>query len=341
MKAMGSNLNSRATGKTIAITGASGFIGRHLVARLGGAGHDLRLLVRDPTRIGVGHGHEIVLGDLGDKTALEALCAGVGTVIHCAGLVAASSREDYERVNAWATGALAATAARAGVGRFIYVSSLAAREPRLSAYAASKKNGEDRLREVGSALSWVVLRPPPVYGPNDDRTLIILKQFLRRLPIIPANRHGRISLLYVDDLVAALQTLLEGGPEGSLYELHDGTPGGYSWADLIDAARMAGLTPSRCLFPPRPVMGAIARLNLALAKLTARAPMLTPDKLCELYHHDWVCRNNLLDACTSWRAKTRFVAGLARTLDLNGNRTPRKDCNVTTEWENEYVGGHQ
>ena len=335
---MGPNLTPRATGKTIAITGASGFIGRHLAARLSGAGHALRLLARDPKRIKAGHGHEIVAGDLGERTALEALCAGVGTVIHCAGLVTASSREDCERVNARATGALAATAARAGVKRFIFVSSLAAREPRLSAYAASKKNGEDRLREVGSALSWVVLRPPPVYGPNDDRVLIILRQFLRRLPIIPANRHGRLSLLYVDDLVTALQTLLEGGPEGSIHELHDGTPGGYSWVNIIDAARQAGLTSSRCLFAPRPVMGAIAGLNLALAKLTARAPVLTPDKVRELYHHDWVCRNNLLDSCTSWRAKTRFAAGLVRTLGLNGNQTPRKDCNVTGEWETEYVG---
>lgn len=299
----------------VAITGASGFVGRRLVARLGEAGQDLRLLARSPDRLG-DTPHEVVAGGLDDGAALDRLCAGADTVIHCAGAITALSRSGYEAVNVRGTAALAAAARRAGVRRFVLVSSLAAREPALSGYGASKLKGEEALKEAaGTHLSWVVLRPPAVYGPGDRGTLPLIQQLARQRPLIPGNAEARISLIYVDDLAAALHTLAGGGPEGSVHELHDGTPDGYSWAGLMREAGLAKGPQARCLFLPRGLLATLAPLSVAAGRLRGRAPMLTSGKVRELYHGDWVCRNALLEDYTDWRPRIRFAEGFARTLD--------------------------
>ena len=126
--------------KTIVLTGATGFVGRHVLRALLAGGWRVRALVRDPARLRLPTGTpedavEVVLGDLADDAALARLMEGAEAVVHLAGLVAAAREIDFYAVNAEGARRLAQAAARAGVRRFVHVSSLAAREPELSPYA--------------------------------------------------------------------------------------------------------------------------------------------------------------------------------------------------------------
>src|SRR5437763_8202489 len=149
----------------IAITGGSGFAGRHIVGLLGWQGRVMRLLMRRPPRDRGSVGAEIVIGSLQDEASLKQLVAGAATVVHVAGAIAARNRDEFFPVNVEGTRRLAQTAAEAGVQSFIHISSLAAREPQLSDYGASKRAGEEVVADHRFDLT--ILRPPVVYGPGD------------------------------------------------------------------------------------------------------------------------------------------------------------------------------
>ncbi|MGF7161725.1 nucleoside-diphosphate-sugar epimerase [Rhodoligotrophos appendicifer] len=296
---------------TIAVTGGSGFVGSHLVARLSEGGHDLRLLMRGGKRPPPEDVH-VVSGDLADRDALDELCAGAEILVHCAGLITARTAAEYDAVNSTATVLLVERARRAGVRRIILLSSLAAREPNLSSYGASKHRGEQALVGI-SEPRWVILRPPAVYGPGDRGTLPLVDQLRRRLSLIPGHHDARVSLIHVVDLVSAIDHLIaDASIDGRIVELDDGRRGGYSWEDLKVAA--TGEKSGRCLFIPRPLLStATAGLGF-WSGLTGAVPMLTPGKVAELYHRDWVCRNDLLDELTEWSPNVPFARGFSETL---------------------------
>lgn len=305
----------------IAVTGASGFVGGHLLSQFREKGCALRILVRDPARLGfaavAGAPLEMVRGDLEDAAALADLCRGADTLVHCAGLIAASSDDEFFAVNRDGTCRLVEAAREAGIRRVVLLSSLAAREPGLSAYGASKRAGEEELKARAGSMQWVILRPPAVYGPGDRATLPLVQQLSRDLAIIPGNPAARVSLIHVADLAAAIvHVARDESVAAEICELHDGTDGGYGWRDLRLAAsgRDAGDKQLRCLFLPRPLMGAAAGIVQLAAPMLGRPPILTSGKVAELYHADWVCRHNLLETLTVWRPRIRFAQGFAETL---------------------------
>src|SRR5690606_24140704 len=146
---------------------------RHLVAALAQAGWQVRMLVRREPSVRAWRGPqpEVVAGGLNDAAALERLVTGAHAVIHAAGLIKAARRADFFDVNAQAAARLAGSVHRhAPQAHFVCVSTLAAREPGLSDYAASKRAGEDAVREQLETRA-TILRPPAVYGPGDPETL--------------------------------------------------------------------------------------------------------------------------------------------------------------------------
>ena len=299
----------------IALTGATGFVGRRVLALAAGTGVKLRILARRPSALDPGP--EIVEGDILNDNALARLTAGAAAVIHCAGAIAGSP-DILASVNVEGTRRIAAAARRACVARFVHVSSLAAREPGLSGYALTKRLGEREVMDGLAAESWVILRPPVVYGPGDPATLPLLDQFTRSSAWLPGSRSQRFSLIYADDLARALLHLaLAREPVGSIHELHDGRADGYAWADIAAAAFAAEGRPDRVFYLPRAALGAVSRLSQGWTGLTGRqlGPPLSPGKVRELYHRDWVCRHQLLDEATPWCPKVRFPEGLALTLD--------------------------
>jgi nucleoside-diphosphate-sugar epimerase len=300
--------------RSFAITGATGFVGKAVMACLAPADVAVRSLVRRPDATVQGRNVSLIAGDLNDEEALEALCDGVDALIHIAGAIAARSAEEFHAINAEATRRLAGIAGRKGVKRFVFVSSLAAREPQLSAYGASKAAADDMLRGLEGAMSVVSVRAPAVYGPGDRATLPLIQQLSRRHGFIPAARGQRLSLVHVGDLAEALvQLASEAAPQG-VFELDDGTAGGYDWADLSRIAEAVSGRPVSLHFIPRVAVWLASYVAMGKSAITGTPDILTAGKVRELYHDDWVARNDLLSAHCDWWPRLRFQEGLAGTI---------------------------
>ncbi len=304
--------------KLAAVTGASGFVGPHLVAALNRHGWTVRLLLRrwSPLPSLAGVAAEIVWGDLSDQGALARLVEGVDAVVHAAGLIKARDPADFLAVNRDGTARLAALAPDA---RFLLLSSLAAREPGLSPYGASKRAAEEAL--AGRAGPWLAVRAPAVYGPGDRETLAYFQAAERGIGPSPmgTSKRGtaaRLSLIHVEDLAEALALALalDRPLPPSVYEIDDGRTEGYSYADMADAAGQALGRRVTGLPIPRPVMAAVAWLNGMRQALGGQTQILTAGKVAELFHGDWVAHDRRLAAATGFAARHDLRTGFRDTV---------------------------
>lgn len=304
-------------GRTVAVTGATGFIGSHLVRHFADAGYRIRVLARRlPVHpIYAGRTIEAVVGGLSEADSLRELLAGADAVVHCAGLVKARSREQFFDVNA-AGVRLVAEAARAQATpvRFLLVSSLAAREPQLSDYAASKRAGETALTQAGGGLDWTIIRPPAVYGPGDRETLTFFRAARRGILAVPGNRTSRFSLIHVKDLVSAIHRALESSATvGATFEVDDGRAAAYGWDDLAAAAGAALGTRPKLIPVPHFALQAFALVNELGSAFGGKPAMLTRGKAREISHPDWTCRDRTLAQITDWKPQVEIEAGFAQT----------------------------
>ena len=253
------------------------------------------------------------LASLGNPQALEKALVGMDAVIHLAGAVRGRRPRDFRPANVDAVVHLAAAAARQErPPAFLLVSSLAASQPQLSDYAASKRAGEQAL-SAHSGLDWTIVRPPAVYGPGDVELRPMLRLLRRGFAVIPGNARQRLAFLHVDDLAAAILRWLEEPARcrQRRFSIDDGTPGGYDWPAIAAAAGGSGKC--RMVIPPWALRLA-ARLNLLLSRLWGRAPMLTPGKVRELLHDCWVGGDNSYGAVTGWRPRHDLASGIEQTL---------------------------
>jgi nucleoside-diphosphate-sugar epimerase len=295
----------------VAVTGATGFVGPHLVAALARRGFALRLLVRrwSPLPSLDGVAADIVLGDLSDDAALRRLVDGADTVIHAAGLIKARRPADFMAVNRDGAARLSALAPDA---LFLLVSSLAAREPDLSPYAASKHAAEQVVsRRPGP---WLAVRAPAVYGPGDRETLAYFKAVARGLAPQPRVAGARLSLVHVADLAEALALAVERPPAPSIYEIDDGREGGYTYRDMAEAAGRALGRRARTLAVPRTVMAGLARANVLRNTLGGPVEILTPGKVAEIFHPDWTVHDRRLAAAIGAQPHYDLASGFADTV---------------------------
>jgi nucleoside-diphosphate-sugar epimerase len=295
----------------VALTGATGFIGRHISDRLVNAGWQVRALARRPypERSGL----TLIRGDLEDGAALDRLVEGASTVVHCAGAVRGASAEHFHHVNVAGTQAVLDALSRSrSAARFLLISSLAAREPALSWYAESKRAAELLLARAPEQLRWTVFRPSAVYGPG-DREILPLFRAMRSgwLPLI-APPSARFSLLHVSDLAGAVRAWLDAESSSATFELADGTPLGYDWGTVKQLAQETWGLHIRAVRLPIPVLRGAAAVNLLLARSSGRAPMLTPGKVRELTHTDWVCDNTRIAQALGWKPAIRLADALAQ-----------------------------
>lgn len=312
----------------VALTGATGFIGRRLALLLVERGWQVRALARNPQRAAALAELsipqvELYSGSLEDEASLDKLVAGADAVVHCAGSVRGVDYADFARVNVSGLEAVLGSVVAAGattgkMPRLLSLSSLAAREPHLSHYAASKHEGEQRLLATAGdnpALQWLALRPPAVYGPGDKELLPLFQAMQRGLAPVVGDRSGRFSMLYVDDLADAIETWLsQGQGVTGVFELHDGREGGYNWDELLAIGAQLRGGPVRALPVPRWALLLFGRINIRLARLFGYPPMLSPGKVNELRHADWVVDDSALRAQLPWQPQVQFAEGLRRTL---------------------------
>lgn len=290
-----------------AVTGGTGFVGGRVLALADGA---IRALARraQPAQCGTAW----IMGDLADGAALARLCAGADAVIHIAGVVNAPDRAGFDTGNIAGTAAVLAAAADAGVRRFVHVSSLAAREPGLSMYGASKAAAEALV--AASGLDWIMVRPPAVYGPGDAEMVDLYRLAKHGLAVAPK---GRISVIYVDDLAAALLALAVGGPSRVVLEIDDGRgdAGGYSYADYAQAVGI-GMGRDRVRTVPLSgrALGLAAGVLGLSGRVTGRAPKLTQDRARYLAHRDWTARGGNAALAGIWTPKVALAEGIAATV---------------------------
>lgn len=289
----------------LAVTGGTGFVGQHLLRLAVELGHNVRALARSaqPPMPGV----EWIWGDLNSPSISAQLCLGADAVIHVGGIINARRPADFTEANVGGTQRVIDAATQAGVRRLVHVSSLAAREPTLSRYGASKAAAE-ALFEV-SGLDWTIIRPPAVYGPGDRETLELFRMAKRGVSFVP--RQGRASYIHVDDLCAALLALANAatGMEQT-YEPDDGFPGGYSHPQF---ARLIGTAVGRRQIVVRvPDFGLLiaAAANTLAAGFTDTPPKLSFDRARYFTHTDWVAGGTLIPG---WTPRIDAVTGLAIT----------------------------
>jgi uncharacterized protein YbjT (DUF2867 family) len=289
----------------IAVTGGTGFVGKATIARLTEAGHHVRALARRPQ--GARDGVTWITGALDDARALAVMCEGAQAVLHIAGVVNAPDAAGFEAANVGGTLAVLHAAEAARIDRFVHVSSLAAREPGLSIYGASKRKGEDAV--VTSGLDWCVVRPPGVYGPGDTEMLDMFKLAKRGFALLPPA--GRISLIHVDDLARLLAVLVSGGASHRILEPDDGTPGGWSHKEFADAlGKAVGRHGLVKLALPKALLSLGARIDKAMRGSAAK---LTADRVAYLTHPDWVSAASEDIDPALWVPAIDTIEGMAAT----------------------------
>ena len=291
--------------KLAAVTGATGFIGRHVVTSLRRQGWDVRVLARrHPAELlSPYHRLELVIGDLADTAALTRLVDGADAIIHLGGLVKALHRADFYAANEGGTeGLLKAAATAAPSAMLVHVSSLAAREPRLSPYGDSKHRAEMMVQALAGERIWTILRPPAVYGPGDREIRPMFQAARLGFVPYPAAPGAALSMIHVADLAEAIAACLSrSGPPQATFEIDDGVPGGYRWPDILSALGEAVGRKPIGLRVPRSALSLVAQANRLASKIDRRARILQPHKVAEIYWPDWVARGNRLQDVSDWQ----------------------------------------
>lgn len=278
-------------------------------------GFKVRALVRNPGRADhlTALGVTLIEGDLANSAALERLLDNCDAVVHGAGAVRGNSQADFDRVNVAGTAAvLSAIGAQDRPPRLLLLSSIVAREPQISWYAHSKWEGEQLLEQFAD-IDRIVLRPPAVYGPGDKEMLPIFELMQRGIAVVPGSPEVRISLIHVSDLVDAIIACLQSETadrQTLTLTLSDGRPNGYNWHELADIAAQHWSRKVRLFRVPPWLLNMIATLNSKVAGITGSAPMLTPPKLRELRHANWVTDNGAITAATGWTPTVELREGL-------------------------------
>lgn len=301
------------SGQTIALTGGSGFLGNHLLNSLLNAGHTVQALTRSEQadRDGV----TWVNGSLSDAGSLHALCKGADTLIHVAGLVKALSRDDFFDANVAGSKLVLTAAAKQKVSHVLHISSLAAREPRLSHYGASKAAGELLLTARKWPFNWTVIRPPAIYGPGDMEILKLLKATRFGLLPAPGSVNNRSSWIHVEDLAEAITQLCDGSHSKAIVEIDDTKAGGYRAKDIAKALAENTKKPPKIFSIPFWVLGTIGAINGMVASALNRPAMLTLSTARYLCHPDWTVREPRRPKLPNWSPHYDLKAGLRNTVD--------------------------
>lgn len=294
----------------IAITGGTGFVGQAVLDIADERMQPVEALARkvsDRKHARV----EWVMGNLDDQKALDQLAAGTKAVIHIAGLTNTPDPAQFARVNVQGTANVIAAAKHDGVKRFIFVSSLSAREPKLSKYGASKAEAEELVKASG--LDWTIVRPPGVYGPRDVDYFDMFRT--AKFGFVPLPPRGASSIIHVHDLARLLLDLVDAQPalvSKRMFEPDDGREGGWSHKEL---AQEIGKAMGMGVFAPhlpRSVMEAAARADRLIRGSKAK---LTPDRVGYMSHPNWVARSDKKVPPAVWKPEITGEVGLRKTAE--------------------------
>lgn len=276
----------------LAITGATGFIGRQLLKDCTQAGISVSALTRQP----VAKQSQVdtpsirwVRGDLSKLDALADLVHDVDCVIHLAGATKGLSDNDFHATNTVATDQLAQLCIQKKVGHFLFLSSLAATRPSVSPYAASKAAAETALIELRPQIDVTLLRAPAVLGPDDTATHALFSNLAKGIMPVPGGKAGeaRFSIIDVLDLTALLLSLAQTRQPF----VEPIAPYGHQslgWQDMAQSAARVTKRRVRQITLPAPIMSMVAKTTDIIAKLRGKPQVFSSDKLSEMNAGDWI-----------------------------------------------------
>jgi nucleoside-diphosphate-sugar epimerase len=308
------------------VTGATGFVGSHLAETLRRRGDEVTALARSAAKAAALEplGVRVVPGDLHDRAALERAVEGQDLVYHVAGVVAARNEADFLTANRDGTRHVVEAAESAGVGRLVFVSSMAAAGPAargrplkgdepprpVTAYGRSKLAAEGVVR--ASRLPWTIVRPPMVYGPRDQEVLKVFR--LARLGLAPVLGDGtqELSAVHGADLAEALVAAgtMPATAGRTYYACH---PEVFTGADMARAVgRAMGRRPA-VIRVPAAIGRGVLRITETAARLAGQTTILTVDKANEFFQPAWTGDPEPLTRDTGWRAARDLDTGLAET----------------------------
>jgi nucleoside-diphosphate-sugar epimerase len=285
------------------VTGATGFIGSHLVEALLQKGVQVRCLLRKAGDLKwlKDLPVEITLGDCIDKASLREAVKGVDQVFHLAGITKAVKEKAFFEINAFGTEnlILACCQHNPHIQKFLYLSSQAAAGPcqngnkkresdpcePVSPYGQSKRLGEELALAHSQELPLVILRPPGVYGPRDKDFYALFKWVSRR---INPCFSGQVSLCYVQDVVQAILLAAESRTiSGEIFFVSDGTD--YHMEEIGDAlAQTIGVTPLSIPIPKWFIFG-VASFSEYLSFISGRPPLISRGMAEQMIQEDWTC----------------------------------------------------
>jgi len=311
------------------VTGATGFIGSHLVDALLVRGFEVSCLVRDPDRLGWldGSGVRLVAGDCTDPEGLGGVFSGADYVFHNAGVTKASKSETYYAVNAEGTKNVVEAVARdaGGLRKLVYVSSQAAAGPSVKGrprteddrpepvtdYGLSKLEGELHVQAYKDALPVVTVRPSAVYGPRDTDIFTFFKLVKKGIRTDFFSEH-LVSLSFVGDLVEGIiQAALSETRSGDTFFLADERP--YDW-DFIGrtVAGALGVNAMRVVLPV-PLLSAVALFSEGFSMLTGKAALLNRQKMAEIRQRYWVADSGRAREVLGYSPSHDFASGAVET----------------------------
>ena len=273
----------------VLVTGATGYVGRRLVARLNDAGVPVRALVR--SEVSLPEGVASALGDLTDRAALDRACAGAAAVVNLAAVTADRKppRGGYDRVNATGVASLAAAAKAAGVPRLIQLGGIDTTTGAPGPYLAGRRRGEAAIEAAGIE-SVAILRPSIMFGGKDAAFVKALARLVKLAPAVPVPGDGRLRLqmVWVDDVVRCLAALVAEPAKHGVFPV--GGPDHLTYDDVLDLiGEGLGRKSVRKVHLPLGMMALQAKLAQILPK-----PPVTPAAL-ELFASDNVTQRDAIE----------------------------------------------
>lgn len=320
------------------VTGASGYIGGHLVKELIRRGDRVTCLVRPTSRTAPLRALPVSLveGDLRDKPSLLPALAGQDVVFHLAAVISAAGWPAYEASNVRGTTNLleASLEASPGLKRFVFVSSIAAAgpgpegetlteqdEPRpVSNYGRSKLESERSVLAAGDRIPVTVLRPPNVIGPGQPELEEAVRMMRKRIAPSLGNRRPQTSLVDVDDLVRALILAAEDPRSvGRTYFVTDG--GAYAWEEVLQAVREELRIRGPVLRIPYGLQLAAAWLSETTARFRGRAPRLTREIVTAGRRHYWIYDGSKFERELGFRPRKTMRDSVRAAVEAAGHKT--------------------
>jgi nucleoside-diphosphate-sugar epimerase len=314
----------------VLVTGASGFLGSHVVERLAARGEQVRALVRKTSN----RKHlerlpnvELFEGSVEQIDRMREAVEGVDAVVHAAGIIKARSTDEFFAINVGGTSNVVQAARGRGLRRFVLVSSLEAcgpsstgaavsvdQESPVTAYGRSKLASEKVVLAVKDEMPVTILRPGAIYGPRDNEILEAFRSIQRGLLPLVAGGLAKGVWIYATDCAEACIRAIEADvPSGRIYFVDDGCGPIELKRMLADAEAALGRSALVRASLPVPLLMAVARGLEVFGRVTNRPVMLTREK-ANMLLQDWICDSSETQRDLGWRAQVPWSEGVKRAV---------------------------